>query len=334
MRSICVRWACFLAAFACASVVAGEGDQRDAKQPSTAATLGGATPRIIIEEEEEELLGVSDKSAAKAEDKAQAKPEQDATFVVTCKLVEPKRKSGLKGPGLVVSTVPADKAIKIQMGLRVEDLPGGGAAELEELRLDVPGTDGAETVPVGHQVVVKVGRTGANRVRLDAAVEFRSLEGKHKDGFRLAGQSGRFVGELATGKPVQVVLETDDNGQPKHWVEFVVRFADEETDERAAEASRLYPVAYSVAGLVSVGKKVKAGKQPELDFAPIIEKIETKIAPESWAGAGGPGKIQAFARTASLVVTQTPEVHKELAAYLRRLIDDEDAIQQAIYEER
>jgi hypothetical protein len=86
--------------------------------------------------------------------------------------------------------------------------------------------------------------------------------------------------------------------------------------------------------LVSVGKKAKAGKPPELDFAPIIEKIETKVAPNSWAGAGGPGKIQAFARTASLVVTQTPEVHKELAAYLRRLIDDEDAIQQAIYEER
>ena len=332
MRAIFVRCACLLAIFATASVLAGEKEQRDAKQPSTPITPGGASPRIIIEEEEEELLGVPEEPAKKPEEQAIAKPQPDATFVVTCKLVEPKQKSGLKGPGLVVAAVPAGKATKIPMRSRIEN--SNGAAEMEELRLVVPGTDGAETIAVGRQVVVKVERLNGNRIRLDAAVDFRSCERKTNDEMQISGQSGRFVGELATGKPAKVVLETDDKGQPKHWIEFVVRFADEETDERAAEASRVYPVAYSVAGLVSVGKKAKAGKQPELDFAPIIEKIETKIAPESWANAGGQGKIQAFARTASLVVTQTPEVHKELAVYLRRLIDDEDAIQQAIYEER
>lgn len=333
MRTVFVRCACLLAAFASASMLAGEENQRDAKQSSAPVVLR-ALPRGGIGDEEEELLGVPIESAKKPEGQVIAKPEEDAAFVVACKVVQPKQKSNLKGPGLVVATVPADKSTEIQMRLRAEDLPGAGAAEMEQLRLVVPGTDGAETISVGHQVAVKVGRAGANRVRLDAAVEFRSLEGKNKDGFRIAGQSGRFVGELATGKPAQVVLETDDNGQPKHWVEFVVRFANEEIDEQAEELSRTYPVAYSVAGLVSAGKQVKAGKQPELDFAPLITRIESKIAPDSWASAGGPGKIQAFARTASVVVTQTPEVHKELAAYLRRLLDDEDAIQQAIYEER
>jgi hypothetical protein len=332
MRTIFARCACLLAAFACAFVVAGETDQRDAKQRSAPVTIGGATPRIIIEEEEEELLGVPEEPAKKTEEKVVAKAEPVAACVVTCKLVQPKQKSGLKEPGLVVAAVPAGKATKIPVRSRVES--SNGAAEIEELRLIVPGTDGAESVAVGHEIIVKVGQAHANRVRLDATVDYRNCQRKNNDEMQIAGQNGRFVGEVTTGKPAKVVLETDDKGQPKHWVEFVVRFADEETDERAAEASRVYPVAYSVAGLVSVGKKAKAGKPPELDFSPIIEKIETKVAPKSWANAGGQGKIQVFARTASLVVTQTPEVHKELAVYLRRLIDDEDAIQQAIYEER
>ena len=332
MRAIFVRCAWLLAAFASASAVAGEADRPDAKQPSAPAAPGVATPRIIIEEEEEELLGVPHAPAEKTDEQAVDKAKTEAAFVVTCKLVQPKQKSGWKGPGLVVATVPAGKATKIPMRLRVES--SDGAAETEELRLIVPGTDGAETVAVGHEIIVKVGQAHANRVRLDAAVDYRNCERKSNDEMQITGRSGRFVGEVTAGKPAKVVLETHDDGQPKRWVEVVVRYSDEKTDERAAEASRVYPVAYSVAGLVSVGKQVKAGKQPELDFAPIIEKIETKIASESWAGAGGPGKIQPFARTASLVVTQTPEVHKELAAYLRRLIDDEDAIQQAIYEER
>lgn len=329
MRSVFVRCACLLGAIVYASAVAGE-EPGDAK-PAFSVLLR-ALPRGGIAEEEEGLLGVPEASAKKPEEQVIAKAEPEAAFVVTCKLVQPKQKSGLKEPGLVVAAVPAGKATKIPMRSRVES--SNGAAETEELRLIVPGTDGAETLAVGHEIVVKVGQAHANRVRLDAAVDYRNCERKNNDEMQIAGRCGRFIGEVTTGKPAKVVLETDDNGQPKHWVEFVVRFADEKTDERAAEASRVYPVAYSVAGLVSVGKKAKAGRHPELDFAPIIEKIETKIAPESWANAGGQGKIQAFARTASLVVTQTPEVHKELAAYLKRLIDDEDAIQQAIYEER
>jgi hypothetical protein len=89
---------------------------------------------------------------------------------------------------------------------------------------------------------------------------------------------------------------------------------------------------YSVAGLVGVERKAKPGKRPELDFDPLIKKIERKISPDSWAQAGGEGKIQPFARTASIVVVQTAAVHEDLAAFLARLKDDEEAIQEAILE--
>lgn len=329
MRSVFVRCACLLTALAGASALAGEVDQRDAQTPSAPVIPGGVTPRIIIEEEEQGLLGVPDESAAKAEDQGQAKAEQHATFVVTCKLVRPNQDSGWREPGLVVATVPADESTKIPVRLKIENLPGGGAAETDELRLEVPGTGGAESIPQGHQIHVKVSQVKRGRVRFDATVEFQNVARKGDHEFRAAGHSGRFVGELAIGKPAQVVLETDDLGQPKHWVEFVVRAAGEEIDEADA-ASRAYPVVYSVAGLVRVDSRLKPGKRPELDFAPLIKKIEAKVSPDSWASAGGEGKIQSFARNASLVVTQTAAVHEQLAAYLQQLLDDEDAIQTAL----
>lgn len=329
MRSVFVRCACLLMALAGASALAGEVDQRDAQTPSAPVIPGGVTPRIIIEEEEQGLLGVPDESAAKAEDQGQAKAEQYATFVVTCKLVQPKRRAGWREPGLVVATVGANESAKIPVRLKIEDFSGFGFAEMDELSFTVPGADDAESIAVGHQIQVKVTPAGPRRVRLDAAVEFRDVECQAEHELRLAGHSGRFVGELAIGKPAQVVLETDDLGQPKHWVEFVVRAAGEEIDEADA-ASRAYPVVYSVAGLVRVDSRLKPGKRPELDFAPLIKKIEAKVSPDSWASAGGEGKIQSFARNASLVVTQTAAVHEQLAAYLQQLLDDEDAIQTAL----
>lgn len=264
---------------------------------------------------------------------ADDRPKQETaqTFVVTCKLVQPKQKSAWREPGLVVTTVPAGKTTRIPMRLHAEDLPGGGAAEVEELRFIVPGTDGSETVPIGHQIQVKAEQAEPDRVRLDAAVEFRGVERKGEDEFRVTGQHGRFVGELTLGKPALVVLETDDRGEPKHWAEFVVRFADEQADAKSQASSRVYSVAYSVAGLVGVAKKPKPGKRPGLDFAPLIKKIEAEVAPKTWAAAGGEGKLQPFARNASLVAIQTSAVHEELSEFLDRLLDDEEAAQPALF---
>lgn len=60
------------------------------------------------------------------------------------------------------------------------------------------------------------------------------------------------------------------------------------------------------------------------DFSSLIELITTTIAPTTWDEVGGPGAIQEYANNLSLVISQTQEVHEEIAdllAQLRRLQD-------------
>lgn len=264
---------------------------------------------------------------AAAADEPETKSAPKPKFVVTCKLIQPQHERRL-----VVAAAAEGKQTEIPVRVQVNDEKSPLTAEVDELRFDVPGTDRAESVRVGHQIQVKISEPKADRVRLDAAVEYHGVKREGEDDFRAAGQKGRYVGEVLTGRPVSIVLETNDAGEPKHWVELVVRFADEKAQQRAEELTRTYSVVYSVAGLVGVERKAKPGKRPELDFAPLIKKIERKISPDTWAKAGGEGKIQPFARTASIVVMQTAAVHEELAAYLTRLKEDEEAIQEAILE--
>ncbi len=62
----------------------------------------------------------------------------------------------------------------------------------------------------------------------------------------------------------------------------------------------------------------------QADFDSLIDLITTTIAPESWVDVGGPGSIKEFATNLSLVVSQTQDVHEQIAdllAQLRRLQD-------------
>jgi type II secretory pathway component GspD/PulD (secretin) len=70
----------------------------------------------------------------------------------------------------------------------------------------------------------------------------------------------------------------------------------------------------------------RAGTQEKV----LIELITNTIAPETWEGQGGPGKIQYFPLAMSLVIAQTQDVQEqvqELLAALRRLMDLEVAIE-------
>ena len=49
----------------------------------------------------------------------------------------------------------------------------------------------------------------------------------------------------------------------------------------------------------------------------LIEKITTTIDPESWEGNGGPGIIVPEKISMSLVVSQTPSVHRQIADLLK-----------------
>ncbi len=57
----------------------------------------------------------------------------------------------------------------------------------------------------------------------------------------------------------------------------------------------------------------------QADFDSLIELITTTIAPESWVDVGGPGSIKEFATNLSLVVSQTQDVHEQIADLLQQL---------------
>jgi general secretion pathway protein D len=57
----------------------------------------------------------------------------------------------------------------------------------------------------------------------------------------------------------------------------------------------------------------------QADFDTLIELITTTIAPQSWDDVGGPGSISGFDTNLSLVVSQTQEVHEQIADLLEQL---------------
>ena len=59
------------------------------------------------------------------------------------------------------------------------------------------------------------------------------------------------------------------------------------------------------------------GVQP--DFDSLIELITGTIAPTTWSEVGGAGAIKQFATNLSLVISQTQEVHEEIADLLEQL---------------
>jgi len=57
----------------------------------------------------------------------------------------------------------------------------------------------------------------------------------------------------------------------------------------------------------------------QADFQSLIELIQNTVAPTTWNTVGGTGAIQQFATNLSIVVSQTQEVHEEIADLLEQL---------------
>jgi general secretion pathway protein D len=62
---------------------------------------------------------------------------------------------------------------------------------------------------------------------------------------------------------------------------------------------------------------LRGGAEP--DFDSLLELITTTIAPQSWQEVGGPGAISGYENNLSLVVSQTQEVHEQIADLLEQL---------------
>ena len=61
------------------------------------------------------------------------------------------------------------------------------------------------------------------------------------------------------------------------------------------------------------------GGGAQADFDTLIELITSTIAPQTWDDVGGPGSIAGFDTNLSLVVSQTQEVHEQIADLLDQL---------------
>jgi beta-lactamase regulating signal transducer with metallopeptidase domain len=70
-------------------------------------------------------------------------------------------------------------------------------------------------------------------------------------------------------------------------------------------------------------------QEAKTDFEPLLELIRSTIAPQSWDTAGGPGSLEAFETNLSLVVSQTQDIHEQIAdlLQLRRLQDLQVALE-------
>ncbi|HXT59526.1 MAG TPA: hypothetical protein VN699_12875 [Pirellulales bacterium] len=60
-------------------------------------------------------------------------------------------------------------------------------------------------------------------------------------------------------------------------------------------------------------------RTPALDFESLIEAITTNLEPTTWDEVGGPGAVNEFTNAGALVISQTAEIHDQIAAYLRAL---------------
>jgi hypothetical protein len=65
-----------------------------------------------------------------------------------------------------------------------------------------------------------------------------------------------------------------------------------------------------------VGDLVTAGRSAE----ELIQMLTTTVAPESWEAVGGPGAVRGIRGvTQALVITQSCDVHRQIAALLAQL---------------
>jgi RNA polymerase sigma factor (sigma-70 family) len=81
------------------------------------------------------------------------------------------------------------------------------------------------------------------------------------------------------------------------------------------------PIAYPVGDLLYPAAPRAEEPVNAEEFQPLIELIQTTVAPDTWKNKDGKGfgSITPFMLNKSLIVRHTPEVHEQVVAFLRRL---------------
>jgi hypothetical protein len=109
------------------------------------------------------------------------------------------------------------------------------------------------------------------------------------------------------GKNTPVTVQAD----PRHLEPGVIGLV---TSEDKSYDLRSYPVADLVVPLPGE-EKTDVGD----NFAKLIGLVTDTVQPKSWRKGGGEGRVGQDQRTFSLVIQQTPAVHRQVLAFLRSL---------------
>jgi general secretion pathway protein D len=127
-------------------------------------------------------------------------------------------------------------------------------------------------------------------------------------GYRRAGYGGAFGGFGANGAPSVMVADAGRSGSSVN---------------PAVNAQWLHrpdtPPATGVPQQIGFAGPGGLSGGSQADFDSLIDLITTTIAPTTWDTVGGPGSVAPFETNLTLVVSQTQEVHEQIADLLQQL---------------
>jgi general secretion pathway protein D len=157
-----------------------------------------------------------------------------------------------------------------------------------------------KSYPVGDLIIPIPNFVPDGREGISAALEM---------GYRRAGYGGSFGGFGVSGAPSVVVAENDRSATPVN-PSVNAQWMNRPDTPPATGVPQNIPFGVGPGGLAG-------GSQA--DFDALIDLITTTIAPTTWDVVGGPGSVAEFETNLTLVVSQTQEVHEQIADLLQQL---------------
>lgn len=146
----------------------------------------------------------------------------------------------------------------------------------------------------------------AERRHVQLSIDHQALVGK---GFDLETRITRSAKGLSYKAALELLLDERDL---TYVICHEVLLITTKTEAENMLITKVYPVFDLV-----VSPANGSGNRTGFDFDSLIENITTGIEPTSWDEVGGPGAIQSFTNSAALVISQRPEVHDEIAEFLK-----------------
>lgn len=183
-----------------------------------------------------------------------------------------------------------------------EPRPAGAAADIERA-LDGPAEFDLTDQPLADVVDLLAAQYG-----IQAQLDQRALEDA---GFGSDTPITLHVRDVSLRKTLRLMLGEYD-------LTYVIRnevlLITSKTEAENMLVTRVYPVFDLVVRSGDDGRE-----RSQLDYRPLAQLIKTTIAPDTWDDVGGPGTDMSFANAGALVISQTTEVHEEIAEHLRSL---------------